>query len=98
MTHSFPNRRSSDLDGIGEVVIRGGNVMTGYLRRPADTAAVLVDGWLRTGDLGHLDREGWLTLVGRKKDLVIRGGENIYPSEVEAAILDRKSTRLNSSH
>src|SRR3546814_2959060 len=85
-------------DGIGEVVIRGGNVMTGYLRRPADTAAVLVDGWLRTGDLGHLDREGWLTLVGRKKDLVIRGGENIYPSEVEAAILDRKSTRLNSSH
>src|SRR3546814_14445017 len=61
--------------------------MTGYLRRPADTAAVLVDGWLRTGDLGHLDREGWLTLVGRKKDLVIRGGENIYPSEVEAAIL-----------
>ncbi len=74
-------------DTVGEVAVRGGNVMKGYLRRPEDSAAVLVDGWLRTGDLGRLDGEGWLTLVGRKKDLIIRGGENIYPSEVEEAIM-----------
>src|SRR3546814_6953417 len=72
-------------DGIGEVVIRGGNVMTGYLRRQEDTAAVLVDGWLRKGDPGHLAREAWLTLVGSTTELVIRGGGNMYTSDVEAA-------------
>src|SRR3546814_12585682 len=80
-------------DGIGEVVIRGGNVMTGYLRRPADTAAVLVDGWLRTGDLGHLDREGWLKLVGRTKALVNRGGENCYPAESKAGTRRQENGR-----
>ncbi|MFI8071621.1 class I adenylate-forming enzyme family protein [Streptomyces sp. NPDC086033] len=67
----------------GEVVVRGPNVMRGYLGRPDETARVIVDGWLHTGDVGHLDAEGYLTLVGRSKDMIIRGGENIYPKEIE---------------
>lgn len=67
----------------GEVIIAGPNVMRGYLGRPDETARVIVDGWLHTGDVGHLDAEGYLTLVGRSKDMIIRGGENIYPKEIE---------------
>ncbi|WP_329577211.1 class I adenylate-forming enzyme family protein [Streptomyces sp. NBC_01361] len=67
----------------GEVIVRGPNVMRGYLGRPEETARVVVDGWLHTGDVGHLDAEGYLTLVGRSKDMIIRGGENIYPKEIE---------------
>jgi len=67
----------------GEVVVRGPNVMRGYLGRPDDTAAVIRDGWLFTGDVGFLDADGYLTLVGRSKEMIIRGGENIYPKEVE---------------
>ena len=70
-------------DADGEVVVRGPNVMRGYLGRPEDTAAVIVDGWLHTGDVGHLDADGYLTLVGRSKEMIIRGGENIYPKEIE---------------
>lgn len=67
----------------GEVIVRGPNVMRGYLGRPDDTAATIVDGWLHTGDIGHLDDDGYLTLVGRSKEMIIRGGENIYPKEIE---------------
>jgi long-chain acyl-CoA synthetase len=67
----------------GEVVVRGANVMRGYLGRAEETAKVIVDGWLHTGDVGHLDADGYLTLVGRSKDMIIRGGENIYPKEIE---------------
>ena len=67
----------------GEVEVRGANVMRGYLGRPEETAAVIRDGWLRTGDVGHLDDDGYLVLVGRSKDMIIRGGENIYPKEIE---------------
>lgn len=67
----------------GEVTMRGANVMRGYLGRPEETAATVVDGWLRTGDVGHLDEDGYLTLVGRSKEMIIRGGENIYPKEIE---------------
>ncbi|MGY4743505.1 class I adenylate-forming enzyme family protein [Streptomyces sp. ATMOS53] len=69
--------------GDGEVVVRGANVMRGYLGRPDETAKVIVNGWLHTGDVGHLDADGYLTLVGRSKDVIIRGGENIYPKEIE---------------
>lgn len=72
---------ASGLDG--EVIVRGPNVMQGYLGRPEETARVVIDGWLHTGDVGHLDTEGYLTLVGRSKDMIIRGGENIYPKEIE---------------
>jgi len=67
----------------GEVSVRGANVMRGYLGRPDDTAAVISDGWLSTGDLGHVDEDGYLTIVGRSKEMIIRGGENIYPKEIE---------------
>ena len=67
----------------GEVVIAGANVMRGYLGRADETARVIIDGWLHTGDVGHLDIDGYLTLVGRSKDMIIRGGENIYPKEIE---------------
>jgi long-chain acyl-CoA synthetase len=67
----------------GEVVVRGPNVMRGYLGRPGQTAEVLRGGWLHTGDVGRFDEDGYLTLVDRVKDLIIRGGENIYPKEIE---------------
>ena len=67
----------------GEVVVRGPNVMRGYLGRPGETAEVLRGGWLHTGDVGRFDEDGYLTLVDRVKDLIIRGGENIYPKEIE---------------
>ena len=72
---------------IGEVCVRGANVMTGYYKRPEETKeAFTADGWLKTGDLGFLDSDGYLTLVDRKKDLIIAKGLNIYPQEVETAL------------
>ena len=70
----------------GEVVIRGANVMRGYLNRPEATAEAIVDGWLHTGDVGVLDADGYLTIVDRIKDMIIRGGENIYPQEIESVL------------
>jgi len=70
----------------GEVVIKGPNVMRGYLNRPEETAKTVVDGWLHTGDVGRLDEDGYLVLVDRAKDMIIRGGENIYPREIEAVV------------
>jgi long-chain acyl-CoA synthetase len=70
----------------GEIVIRGANVMRGYLNRPEDTAETIVDGWLRTGDVGVFDEDGYLRIVDRIKDMIIRGGENIYPKEIETAL------------
>jgi long-chain acyl-CoA synthetase len=80
----------------GEVQVRGANVMRGYLGRPEETAKVLVDGWLRTGDLGHLDADGYLTLAGRSKEMIIRGGENIYPKEIED-VLTSDATVLDAA-
>ena len=70
-------------DGAGEVLVRGPNVFGGYLGRPDATAAAFSDGWFRTGDLGSFDGDGYLRLVGRKAELVISGGYNVYPREVE---------------
>ncbi|MCX5303265.1 MULTISPECIES: long-chain fatty acid--CoA ligase [Streptomyces] len=72
---------------IGEIVVRGHNVMAGYLGRPQETAEVLVDGWFRTGDMGVQDEDGYLTVVDRKKDMIVRGGYNVYPREVEDVLL-----------
>jgi long-chain acyl-CoA synthetase len=72
---------------IGEVLVRGPTVMPGYWRNPEATAKTLAGGWLHTGDLGTLDEEGFLTLKDRSKDLIISGGSNIYPREVEEALL-----------
>ena len=68
---------------VGEVCVMGPNVMTGYYRSPEETARTIRDGWLHTGDMGRLDADDFLFIVERKKDLIIRGGFNIYPREVE---------------
>jgi long-chain acyl-CoA synthetase len=71
---------------LGEVVIKGPNVMRGYLNRPEETAKTVQDGWLHTGDIGRFDEDGYLVLVDRAKDMIIRGGENIYPKEIETVV------------
>ncbi|ROQ17383.1 long-chain acyl-CoA synthetase [Curtobacterium sp. PhB172] len=71
---------------IGELVIRGHNLMNGYLDRPEDTDAAIVDGWFRTGDLGTKDDDGYLTIVDRTKDMIIRNGYNVYPRQVEEVL------------
>jgi fatty-acyl-CoA synthase len=73
---------------IGEIVCRGDVVMSGYWNNPEATAATLQDGWLRTGDMGSFDHRGYLTLRDRSKDVVISGGSNIYPREVEEVLLE----------
>ncbi|MGC5026424.1 class I adenylate-forming enzyme family protein [Tsukamurella sp. DT100] len=92
---ALPGQRIRIVDGAlrdvapgetGEVLIAGKVVMAGYLNRPEATAETIVDGWLRTGDVGLLDEDGYLRLVDRVKDMVIRGGENIYPKEIEAQL------------
>ncbi|MFE7719417.1 long-chain fatty acid--CoA ligase [Nocardia rhizosphaerihabitans] len=76
------------LDGIGEIAVRGPNVMLGYWRRPADTTAAIPDGWFRTGDLARRDEDGYLFIVDRKKDMIIRGGYNVYPREIEEVLYE----------
>ena len=70
----------------GEICVRGDLVMKGYYKAPDKTAETIVDGWLHTGDIGHLDAEGYLHITDRKKDMIISGGFNVYPSEVEQVI------------
>jgi long-chain acyl-CoA synthetase len=72
---------------VGEVLLKGDSVMAGYWRNPQATAQALRDGWLLTGDVGCLDADGFLTLKDRSKDLIISGGSNIYPREVEEVLL-----------
>jgi long-chain acyl-CoA synthetase len=71
---------------VGEIVMRGPNVMLGYRNMPAETAKVLHDGWLHSGDMGRVDEDGYLYVVDRKKDLIIRGGFNILPRDVEEVL------------
>lgn len=82
-----------DLDGkavpadtVGEIFVRGPSIMKGYWNRPDATAAELPDGWLKTGDLGRVDADGYVYIVDRAKDLIIRGGYNVYPREVEEVL------------
>lgn len=70
----------------GEVLVQGPTVMRGYLGKPDETARTIVNGWLHTGDLGRVDADGYLSIVGRLKEMIIRGGENIYPKEIEDAL------------
>ena len=87
--------RVVDLDGNdvkpgekGEVLLRSPNVMKGYWNRPQDTAEAIKDGWLYTGDIARMDEEGFLYIMDRKKDMIISGGENIYPAEIEDGLLN----------
>lgn len=73
---------------VGELAVKGPQVMKGYWNRPEDTAAVLRDGWLLTGDMGYMDEEGYFYIVDRKKDMIIAGGYNIYPREVEEVLFE----------
>ncbi|WP_037366153.1 long-chain-fatty-acid--CoA ligase [Amycolatopsis orientalis] len=78
----------------GEIAIRGHNVMKGYLGRPEATEAVLRDGWFRTGDIGTRDEDGYYTIVDRAKDMIVRGGFNVYPRELEEVILTHPDVSL----
>jgi fatty-acyl-CoA synthase len=75
-----------DMDTIGEIVVRGDHVMDGYFKDPQGTAAVMSGAWLHTGDMAVWDRENYVHIVDRKKDIIISGGENISSLEVEKAI------------
>jgi long-chain acyl-CoA synthetase len=79
---------------VGEVCARSPGVMQGYWRSPEATAQALRDGWLHTGDVGYLDDEGYLFIVDRKKDLIIRGGFNVYPRDVEDALVEHPAVRM----
>jgi fatty-acyl-CoA synthase len=72
---------------VGEVLVRGPNVFRGYWQRPADTRQTFVEGWFATGDIARVAPDGWAYVVDRAKDMIISGGENVYPAEVEAALL-----------
>jgi long-chain acyl-CoA synthetase len=74
-------------ENVGELLMRGPNVMAGYFNNKKATEESIIDGWLHTGDLGYLDEDGYVYVVGRNKEMIIRGGMNIYPREVEAVIL-----------
>ncbi|HEY1919125.1 MAG TPA: long-chain fatty acid--CoA ligase [Streptosporangiaceae bacterium] len=73
---------------VGEIVIRGPNVMKGYWQRPEATAEALLDGWFHTGDLARVDEDGYFYIVDRKKDMIIRGGYNVYPREIEEVLYE----------
>ncbi len=81
-------REGSDVgaDEDGEIELRGPTVTPGYADRPAETAAAIQDGWLRTGDIGRLDADGYLYVLDRRRDLIVSGGENVYPAEIEAVL------------
>ncbi|TGB09360.1 class I adenylate-forming enzyme family protein, partial [Streptomyces palmae] len=92
--------RALGLDGrevapgaIGEICVRGPGLMRGYWDDEAATAEITVDGWIRTGDLGFIDRDGRIHLVDRSKDLIIRAGQNVYPSEIERALRGHPAVR-----
>jgi len=78
----------------GEVVIRGHNIMKGYYKRPEATAEAFKNGWFHTGDIGIMDEEGYLAIVDRKKDMILRGGYNIYPRELEEVIMTHPAVSL----
>lgn len=75
----------------GEIVVKGPNVTRGYLNRPDETKRAITDGWLHTGDIGYMDEEGFLYVLDRRSDLIISGGENIYPAEIESVLMSHPS-------
>ncbi|MEI5674199.1 MULTISPECIES: long-chain-fatty-acid--CoA ligase [unclassified Nocardioides] len=81
-------------DAIGEIAIKGHNIMKGYHGRPEATDEVLRDGWFRSGDLGRRDEDGWYYIVDRSKDMIIRGGFNVYPREIEEVLLTHPDVSL----
>ena len=88
-----PNDREVVTGDVGELICRGPNVMKGYYKDPEATADTLRGGWLHTGDLGRMDKDGFIYIVDRKKDIIISGGENIYPREVEEVLFRHPKIR-----
>ena len=86
MVDEHGNTLESGEDHVGELIIRGHNIMKGYYKNPVATAEAMHDGWFSTGDLGYRDGDGFFFIVDRKKDLVIRGGFNVYPREIEEVL------------
>jgi long-chain acyl-CoA synthetase len=84
----------SEAGEIGEIAIKGPNVMKGYYNRPEATAEAIHDGWFRTGDLARVDEDGWYYIVDRSKDMIIRGGYNVYPREIEETLLTHPDVSL----
>jgi long-chain acyl-CoA synthetase len=80
-------------NGVGEIAIRGHNVMKGYWRNPEATADVMRDGWFHTGDMAQVDDDGYYFIVDRKKDMIIRGGYNVYPREIEEVLYEHPAVR-----
>ena len=83
-----PDAKAVAAGQPGEIWMKGPNLIRGYWNKPEATAETIVDGWLRTGDLGRMDEEGFLYIEDRAKDMILRGGENVYSAEVEAAIYE----------
>jgi long-chain acyl-CoA synthetase len=81
-------------DEIGEIAIRGHNIMKGYYKRPDETAAVMRDGWFRSGDLARRDDDGYYYIVDRAKDMIVRGGYNVYPREIEEVLMTHPAVSL----
>jgi long-chain acyl-CoA synthetase len=81
-------------DEIGEIAIKGHNIMKGYYNRPEATAEAIKDGWFRSGDLGRRDEDGWYYIVDRSKDMIIRGGFNVYPREIEEFLMTHEAVSL----
>ena len=81
-------------DAIGEIAIKGHNIMKGYYNRPEATAEAIQDGWFRSGDLGRRDEDGWYYIVDRSKDMIIRGGYNVYPREIEEVLMTHPAVSL----
>jgi long-chain acyl-CoA synthetase len=82
-----------DQGDVGEIVIKGHNVMNGYWKRDDATAETIVDGWLHTGDIGKVDEDGYFFIVDRKKEMIIRGGYNVYPREIEEVLYEHPDVR-----
>ncbi|MBN1104923.1 MAG: long-chain-fatty-acid--CoA ligase [Deltaproteobacteria bacterium] len=78
--------RDVEPGAVGEIAVRSKSIMVGYWRKPEDTARTIVDGWLHTGDMGYYDEKGFIYIVDRKKDMIITGGENVFPREVEEVL------------
>jgi long-chain acyl-CoA synthetase len=79
---------------VGEIAIKGHNIMKGYYKRPEATEQAIQDGWFRSGDLGRRDEDGWYYIVDRSKDMIIRGGYNVYPREIEEVLLTHPDVSL----
>jgi long-chain acyl-CoA synthetase len=88
------NADNSDPDAVGEIAIKGHNIMKGYYGRPEATDEAIHDGWFRSGDLGRRDKDGWYYIVDRSKDMIIRGGYNVYPREVEEVLMTHPDVSL----